>query len=107
MGSVLGSIGSAGTRVSLFVDFTATTTESDFSMPFIIGYGFAPFLSDPAHDSGMAWRPPRSRCSAYVRAWVLGHRGIPAPLAIAVGRMLPSALDEDLGIPDYVPFGAL
>ena len=69
-------------------------------MPFIIGYGFPPFLSDPAHDSGVAWRPPRSRCSAYVRAWVLGHRGIPAPLAIAVGRMLPSVSNEDLGIPD-------
>ena len=42
----------------------------------------------------------RSRFSAYVRAWVLRHRGIPAPLAIAVGRMLPSVSGEDLGIPD-------
>ena len=99
-------IGSAGTRVPLFVDFTATTTESDFSMPFIIGYGFPPFLSDPAHDSGMAWRPPRSRCSAYVRAWVLRHRGIPAPLAITVGRMLPSVLMRTSASRTYHPFGA-
>ena len=71
-------------------------------MPCILGYGVPPFLSDPAHDCGMAWRPPRSRCRAYVRAWVLRHRGIPAPLAIAVGRMLPSALSDDLGIPNDV-----
>ncbi len=54
----------------------------------------APFLQRSRHDSGMAWRPPRSRCSAYVRAWVLRHRGIPAPLAISVGRMLPSAKER-------------
>ena len=39
LGSVLGSIGSAGTGAPLFADFTATMTESDFSMPFIIGCG--------------------------------------------------------------------
>ena len=39
-GSVLRSIGSAGTVVPLFADFKATIPESDFSMPFIIGYGF-------------------------------------------------------------------
>ena len=39
-GSVLRSIDSAGTAVPLFADFTASTTESDFSMPFIIGFGF-------------------------------------------------------------------
>ena len=42
------------------------------------------------YDHGMAWRPPRSRCSAYVRAWVLRHRGILIPLAISVDQMLPS-----------------
>ena len=51
----------------------------------------APFPQRPRHDGGMTWRPPRSRCSAYVRAWVLGHRGIPARLAISAGRMLSSA----------------
>ena len=66
----------------------------------------SPFLSDPAHDSGMAWRPPRSRSSAYVRAWVLRHRGIPAPLAIAVGRMLPSVLMRTSASRTYQLFGA-
>ena len=40
LGSVLRSIDSAGTGVPLFADFTATIPESDFSMPFIFGYGF-------------------------------------------------------------------
>ena len=40
LGSVLRSIDSAGTGVPLFADFTATMTESDFSTPFILGYGF-------------------------------------------------------------------
>ena len=47
LGSVLGSIGSAGTAVPLFADFTATMTESDFSMPFIFGYGFLLSLAIP------------------------------------------------------------
>ena len=46
-----GSIGSAGTEVPLFAGFIATMTESDFSMPFIFGYGF--FLSSAI--------PPRQR----------------------------------------------
>ena len=49
------------------------------------------FLLRPRHDGGMAWRPPRSRCSAYVRVWILRPRGIPARLAISAGRMLSSA----------------
>ena len=104
-GSALGSIGSVGTDAPcsptsqlLRPSLTSPCCPSSVRIP--------PFLSDPAHDSGMARRPPRSRCSAYVRAWVLRHRGIPPPLAIAVGRMLPSAMGEDLGIPDEGPFGA-
>ena len=37
---------------------------------------------------------PRSRRSAYVRAWVLRLRGILSPLAISVGQMLPSAYEK-------------
>ena len=40
LGSVLRPIDSAGTAVSLFADFIATTPESDFSMSFIFGYGY-------------------------------------------------------------------
>ena len=67
LGSVLGSIDSAGTEVPLFADFSATMTESDFSMPCIIGYGVPSFPLRSRYDRGMAWRPPTSRCSAYVR----------------------------------------
>ena len=52
LGSVLGSIGSAGTGVPLFADFTATTTESDFSMPFIFGYGFLLSSATPPTTAG-------------------------------------------------------
>ena len=54
----------------------------------------------------MTWRPPRSRKRAYVRAWVLRHRGIPARLAISAGRMLPSALGTASAFPDYITFVA-
>ena len=89
LGSTLGSTGSAGADAPLFVGFTATMAESDFSMPFIFGYGFLlAFAIPPRQRDGM--ETSRSRCSAYVRAWVLRHRGTPTPLAKSVGRMLPS-----------------
>ena len=58
--------------------------------------------------------PPRQRDGMetsqvpvpYVRAWVLRHRGIPTPLAIAASRILPSAGEDNLGIPDDFSFGA-
>ena len=91
LGSVLGSTGSAGTCVPLFVGFTATMTESDFSMPFIIGYGF--LLSSaipPRQRDGMETsQVPVQRVRTCL---VLRHRGIPSPLAISVERMLPSAV---------------
>src|SRR6266404_7334636 len=39
----LGSTGSAVAETTLFVGFTATMAESDFSRPCIIGYGFLAF----------------------------------------------------------------
>src|SRR3954465_7081373 len=45
---VLGSTGSATERSALFVGFTATTTESDFSGSCLIGYGSSPFRYGPA-----------------------------------------------------------
>src|SRR5215472_13059510 len=38
----LGSTGSAAVGTALFVGFTATMAESDFSRPCIIGYGSSP-----------------------------------------------------------------
>ena len=39
-GPALDSTDSAGADAPLFVGFSATSPESDFSMPFVIGYGF-------------------------------------------------------------------
>jgi hypothetical protein len=44
----LGSAGSATGRPALFVGFTATMAECDFSRPFIAGYGSSPSRHGPA-----------------------------------------------------------
>src|SRR5882757_4736543 len=43
----LGSTGSAAVGTALFVGFTATMAESDFSRPCIIGYGSSPSRCGP------------------------------------------------------------
>src|SRR5260370_848270 len=44
----LGSTGSAVAETTLFVGFSATMAESDFSRPCIIGYGSSPSRCGPA-----------------------------------------------------------
>ena len=44
----LGSTGSAAGRPALFVGFAATVPKSDFSYPFILGYGSSPSRCGPA-----------------------------------------------------------
>ena len=46
--SILGSTGSAANRSALFVGFSATTTESDFSGSCIIGYDSSSSRCGPA-----------------------------------------------------------
>ena len=54
LGSALGSTGSAEADAPLFAGFTATMAESDFSMPFIIGYGLLlSFAILPRQRDGM------------------------------------------------------
>ena len=43
----LGSAGSATSRPALFVGFTATVAECDFSRPFVAGYGSSPSRHGP------------------------------------------------------------
>jgi len=57
LASALGSIGSAAGCPALFVDFSATMAESDFSGSCIIGYGSSPSRCGPA----TACRPGQSR----------------------------------------------
>ena len=104
LGSVLGSIGSAGTRVPLFVDFTATTTESDFSMPFIIGYGISSFPQRPRprqRDSMETSQVPVQRVRACLGSSTPRDSGPPRHSG---GTDAAFGLDEDLGIPDLPSF---
>ena len=64
-------------------------TESDFSGPYICGYGF--LLPAAALIVRADQRSPRSRQKAFMRAWGLGHRGARRPLTIARPPVLPSA----------------
>jgi hypothetical protein len=57
----LGSAGSPADRAALFVGFPATVAGSDFSCPFIVGYGFSPSRRDPAARAPrVSKRPPGS-----------------------------------------------
>ena len=93
LGSVLRSIDSAGTDVPLFADFTATMTESDFSMPFIIGYEL--LLSSaipPRQRDDMETSQVPVQC---VRTCMGSSTPRDSdPLAISVDRMLPSTKDK-------------
>src|SRR6202008_3307937 len=48
MPAALHSIGSAANCSALFTHFPATTTESDFPRPFVIGYGSSPSRCGPS-----------------------------------------------------------
>src|SRR5271169_2708574 len=65
----LRSTGSAADRSALFVSFAATMAKSDFSSPFIIGYGSSPSRCGPA--TAMPFRsdtrPPSFRCDPFAR----------------------------------------
>jgi hypothetical protein len=63
------STNSAADRSALFVGFTATMTESDFSGPFIIGYGSSPSRCGPATATPFRSDPrsPSFRCDPFAR----------------------------------------
>src|SRR5580704_497934 len=58
LGPALGSAHSAAGCPALFAGFVATTAGSDFSRPFIIGYGSSPSRRGPARYRG--WSDQRS-----------------------------------------------
>ena len=106
LGSVLGSIGSAGTLIPLFVDFAATSTESDFSMPFIFGYGFLLSSATPPTTAGWHGDLPGPGAARTCVHGFFRHRGIPPPPRHSGGTDVAFGQGKDLGIPDAVPFGA-
>jgi len=91
----LGSTNSATDRSALFAGFIATMAGSDFSRPFIVGYGSSPSRRGPASfvDIGEAdrpdMRPPRFRRRLFVRDGVFDRGGASAS-RIATPHMLPS-----------------
>ena len=77
---------------ALFAGFIATMAESDFSRPFIIGYGSSPSRCGPAQYRGWSdSRSPGSRTRSVHACQVLRPRRVVQALAIAHSDVLPSA----------------
>ncbi|PWB83863.1 MAG: hypothetical protein C3F11_04405 [Methylocystaceae bacterium] len=60
---LLPSIRSASARADLFADFIGTISESDFSVPYITGFGLRPSLCGPSPG----WRGRSGDLSVPVR----------------------------------------
>src|SRR5258706_10004002 len=90
----LGSTGSAVAETTLFVGFSATMAESDFSRPCIIGYGSSPSRYGPAAvaERSIA-RSPGSRARSVCTCQVLRPRRVDQALAMLRLFVLPSALE--------------
>src|SRR5271165_4773885 len=89
----LRSTGSATGRPALFVGFIANTVGSDFSCPFIGGYGSSPSRRGPVQPEAVRPGPrsPRFRRVPFVRDGVLDLGRAPTP-RIAASDILPSTL---------------
>ena len=90
---VLGSPPSAEGCPPAFARFVATTTRSDFSGPYIIGYGAMPSRCGPHGPCRWpATRSPGSRAGSVRTCQGLRPRGVVGRLALAPSAMLPSAV---------------
>jgi hypothetical protein len=88
----LGSTRSATGAPALFASFFATMAESDFSDPFIIGYGSSPSRCGPVPYRG--WSDPRSpgsRTRNVRTCQVRRPRRLGGALTLAHSLVLPSA----------------
>jgi hypothetical protein len=64
----LRSTNSAADRSALFVGFPATMARSDFSCPYILGYGSSPSRwGPPTQTARPNTRPPSFRCDPFAR----------------------------------------
>ena len=87
----LGSPCSAAGMPVLFAGFTATSAESDFSRPFIAGYGSSPSRRDPATQAPrMGERSPGSRTKSFRTCEGLRPRRAVGTLALSRSAMSPS-----------------
>ena len=86
----LRSTNSAADHSALFVGFPATMARSDFSCPYIIGYGSSPSRCGPPNaNTRPDTRPPSFRCDPFARDVALDPDRATAP-RVAVPHMLPS-----------------
>ena len=87
----LGSTCSVAGMPVLFAGFTATSAKSDFSRPFIVGYGSSPSRRDPATQAPrMAERSPGSRTKSFRTCQGLRPRRAVGTLALSRSAMSPS-----------------
>src|SRR5271155_1281770 len=101
----LGSTHSASGCPDLFAGFAATMAGSDFSSPFIAGYGVEP---SPTRTGGAllprpVTRSPGSRARSVHACWGLCPRRADPPLAMTRRDVLPSRL-VTLSAPGIRPF---
>jgi hypothetical protein len=85
----LRSTGSATGRPVLFASFLATTAGSDFSCPFIGGYGSSPSRRGPVQPAAARpdLRSPRFQHAPFVRDGVSDLGRAPAPSHSGAGRV--------------------
>ena len=103
----LGSTDSAAGFPTLFARFTATTAESDFSRPFIVGYGSSPSRRDPATQAPrMGERSPGSRTKSFRTCKGLRPRRAVGTLALSRSAMSPSVGIKNVGARDNLTFVA-
>ena len=102
--SGLGSARSADGSPPLFAGFSATTPKSDFSCPFIIGYGSSPSRYGPVRLEATrpGKRSPRVRRVPFERDVALDPGRATEP-RIAAPPMLPSA-SSTASAPALLPF---
>ena len=105
----LGSTHSAAGCPALFAGFIATMAESDFSGPFIIGFGSSPSRCGPAagtRAAGQTGDLPVPVQGACVHARFYDHAGSDRALAITRPSVLPSAYANGVGTQDKVSIAA-
>ena len=74
-----------------FASFPATMGRSDFSRPFIVGYGLRPSRRGPCNDPhGQLGDLPGSRTEGFCACQVLRRRGVGERLALSTHAVLPS-----------------
>ena len=102
----LSSGDSAEARAPLFAALTGRTASSDFSKPFITGFGFLLPYTAPYDIRGSLKTSQGPGKKACERAWVLRHRGTRRHLTKTMPAMLPST-DLKASAPRTIAFSVL